>query len=151
MPRYSLPCKDKDHNWVHVNTSSAPLQCLPTSPPDLHTSTAHRSASTESPSTARPPSPEPTPSPTSPSSSAGGGDAEKSVDVDVYLDGVWKDMKSDLGKKLGPEEARVLETIEVSVGSWPCSRYLWLGPQEETRTEEARVLETIEVGVGLMA
>ena len=37
------------------------------------------------------------------------------MDVDVYLNGVWKDIKSDLGKTLGPEEARVLETIEVCV------------------------------------
>ena len=34
-------------------------------------------------------------------------------DVDEYLGGVWKGVKADLGKTLGPEEAKVLETINV--------------------------------------
>jgi hypothetical protein len=38
--------------------------------------------------------------------------------VDEYLGTVWKDVKSDLGKTLGPEEAKVLETINVRADAW---------------------------------
>ena len=46
--------------------------------------------------------------------------AVEGQDVDAYLGGVWKDVKKDLRGNLGPEEARVLETISVrgGLGGW---------------------------------
>lgn len=50
--------------------------------------------------------------------------ATEGQDVDEYLGGVWKGVKADLGKTLGPEEAKVLETINVR--DLHCGRFMLL-------------------------
>lgn len=52
-------------------------------------------------------------SPAAESPGPGPSTAAEEQDVDAYLGNVWKDVKKDLRGNLGPEEARVLETISV--------------------------------------